>query len=385
VNATAASKLETEDEKTNRRSTISFISKKNTREKTCKFKESLNSNDKEGYLVCAPAVNSSNYRRYFLMLKDNVLYILGSEIEFWPFYALELEDYTINSLDTLEESKQGGVLYHPEAQAIIFVTDNLDEYEGWVTFLRKAIDAVSSKAQEELTANPRATRMIQSTRVDGGLMEMRGARKPIYQGELSFKVKNDWQRKYVVLRKNILFFYKNQFAVRGIPLAVFPLFDCFVEEADNQNVPFFFAIKHFVRKELQFSADNDTELKNWIKLIDQASAIKMSKESKDNPFKGVEERKTISITGQSLLESLGEVQASEILAAQPKGNDMGLFAPFWFILKDNVLFQLANEKDVEPLTAYELEDYSVNMLNKKRFQFEIFHPHSPSVVLIGKK
>jgi len=361
-------KKESEGDQTKRKENNRFLNKKAPGTKKFKFVDTLGESQKTAtfFTDLNPPVN---YRTAFFILKDNILYQLTSEKSNNPELIIELEDYQIHPIPNLAPDKYGFVLFHPAATSIALVSlANLDQIEEWRKLLKTAITNTSAKAQEFLTSNPRATRMISSPK---GIIEMRGIKRAICQGELSIqnpKKPDRWIKKYFVLHRNVLFSFKNELNQK-IPTGVIPLDGCFVEVITT-NLPYSIVIDHPKRSSVVLATNSEEEQKEWCKFIEEACTVTFDKKS---PFQDMKERlsqKNSSKEPTSLTVSLDEVSISGELGIRST-NEIGIPAPKWFILKKNILFQCSQRTDLNAIDALELEDYALNSLPAKKWSISI--------------
>jgi len=231
--------------------------------------------------------------------------------------------------------------------------------------LKRAIDSSSKYAQETLKKDRRRT-----MKTAKGLVEIKGTKIPLAEGELYIRdsKKNVWRKKYFMMYRGVLLAYNQKFLL-NTPSNVIPLERTFLEkDTSDSKYPFAFSINHPQRKTVILATDTEQECTDWNLFLEAVSSGKIDDKRK-------------SISKVSLTESLGDVQVSTYLA-EPSGN--GLYLRRWFVLKDNVLFQMESKKDENAIGAAELEDYTLDIINESKFHFELKHPTSASWKLYAK-
>jgi hypothetical protein len=378
---------ETTEERDARRANVMTLLNKKEAKKSgllagVTFLKALGQADYSG-LIYTPKVSSIEWTQRYLVLKDNLLYILVTDKATEADMIMDLEDYTIEPAVAIGKKFVIDV-YHPACISLTFCALDATDYDNWLKHLKRAIQKITESASQELMTAPRATRMIRSKGVD---VELRGPRKPIFMGDLSLRTSpKAVDRKFFTLRRNILFYFKSKHAAAFDPIGVIPLDNCWVERINDLE----FTVRHKSRREVRLVADTKHQVDDWMETIEQACAIDISEEGKKNPLKDLAKRKEEALAGEqskkgkkdpSFLSTLDNVKQHSFLIYRRRDN--GNWQKVYCILKDNIFFiNSKDQNDSWPFNAVEVEDYEVKVVSTVPLAvFTLSHPHSPSFTL----
>jgi len=190
---------------------------------------------------------------------------------------------------------------------------------------------------------------------------------PLMQGYLSRLIKQQWERKWFVLRRSVILIYKERDNTHN------PIWAISLDEVEIQVMEvkgksqYSFTIDQPMRKSDTLAAENEVELQKWLATLPKAIT---SRRGKIPPW----------TDPGSFCDSIQNIVKKGYVEIQ-EGNT---WKKSFIILKENVLYITKSSLDPECSSAVDLDGYRVTSVESKKKNF-LFQLHNPiySTLLIS--